>query len=286
MKTAASALHLLRPESPAQALQWMRERAPLQPLAGGTDLYVALNFGTCPARAFLDLSRLGAWRGIKVERDGGLRIGALATFAEIRDHKGVAKALPALCAAAREIGGAQIQNRATIAGNLANASPAADSAPVLLAADAVVELVSVSGVRRVPVAEFFLGYRRTALQPDELIQAVVIPTPPRAGQWYFRKVGTRAANAISKVVFCGVRGPQPRIALGSVGPVPLRARRAEAALAAGEPVETAVAALQQDIAPIDDLRSTAEYRRFVAAGLLRQFWERTASPVRRPVRRR
>ncbi|MCM2255360.1 MAG: xanthine dehydrogenase family protein subunit M [Vicinamibacteria bacterium] len=283
MKTAFSTLALLRPERPDEALALLRD-GPLTPIAGGTDLYVALNAGLCPSRRFVDLSRLKAWRGIAATKDGGLRIGALTTFAQIRDDKRVARALPALCAAAREIGGVQIQNRATVGGNLANASPAADSAPVLLAADAELELASTAGVRRVPLGEFFVAYRHTALRADELIQAVLIP--PQPGPSFFRKVGTRAANAISKVVFAGVRAARPRIALGSVGPVPLRAKRAEAALAAGADLESAVDALQQDIAPIDDLRSTAEYRRFVAAGLLRQFWQQTGGRRPAPSRRR
>jgi xanthine dehydrogenase small subunit len=178
-----------------------------------------------------------------------------------------------LAGAARLIGGAQIQNRATLGGNIANASPAADAVPILMAAEAILVLASAAGSRRVPITDFFTGYRRTLLAPDELLYAVEIP--PLPGVAWFRKVGTRAANAISKVVLAGVRGERPRIALGSVAPTALRLPRTEAALAAGATLDDAAALLLQEIAPIDDLRSTAHYRRLVSMGLLRQFWEET-----------
>src|SRR4029453_3138259 len=139
---------------------------------------------------------------------------------------------------------AQIQCRGTIGGNVANASPAGDTLPVLAAVDAVVVLASASGERRVPIASFFTGYRRTVMRADELI--VSIETPPVEGRQWFRKVGTRAANAISKVVIAAVRAPRPRIALGSVGETVVRARRAEEALASGGSIADAQAALQED----------------------------------------
>ncbi len=175
--------------------------------------------------------------------------------------------LPALVEASRTVGAAQIQNRGTLGGNLANASPAGDTLPVMLAADAVV----VTDRREIPVAEFFTGYRATALAPDELIVAVRFPLDGRTVR--FRKVGTRAAQAISKVVIALSVAPA-RIALGSVAEVPLRAARAEAALAQGD-VAAAVQALDQDIRPIDDVRSTAAYRRSVARNVLRRLLTET-----------
>jgi CO/xanthine dehydrogenase FAD-binding subunit len=172
------------------------------------------------------------------------------------------------------VGGAQIQNRATLGGNIANGSPAADGVPVLAAAEAWLLLGSAAGERRVAITTFFTGYRQSVLRPDELILAIELP--PSSGRPWFRKVGTRAANAISKVVMAGVRDAAPRLALGSVGPTVVRLPRTEAALAAGAPLDQAVAALDAEIAPIDDLRSTAAYRRQVAANLLRQFWKETA----------
>jgi CO/xanthine dehydrogenase FAD-binding subunit len=179
-----------------------------------------------------------------------------------------------LVAAAREVGGVQIQNRATIGGNVANASPAGDSLPVLAVAEATVVLQSASGERRVLFREFYTGYRQTVRRPDELITRFEIP-PVGRGQW-FRKVGTRAAQAISKVIMAAVRGPEPRIALGSVGPTVLRLHQTEAALSRGHDIEAAVRVMEAEIRPIDDLRSTAEYRRRVAGNLLRRFWAETA----------
>jgi len=171
-----------------------------------------------------------------------------------------------LAAASREVGGAQIQNRGTIGGNVANGSPAGDTLPVLAAADAVVVLSSADGSRHVPFTAFYTGYRQSVRRTDELI--VAFEVPPVHGRQYFRKVGTRAAQAISKVVLAGVAGDRPRIALGSVAPTVVRAVRTEAALAAGASIADAQRTLVDEIAPIDDLRSTAEYRRRVAANLL------------------
>lgn len=251
----------------------LRDDPALEPLAGATDLYVALNFGTLERTCFLDIWRLDPLRHIAV-RDGVLSIGALATYTALARSRLVRARLPMLGRAAREVGGVQIQNRGTLGGNVANASPAGDTLPVLAAAEAVVVLRSVDAERRVRFGEFYTGYRRTVRSPDELI--VALEVPPVEGVQWFRKVGTRAAQAISKVVMAAVRGPEPRIALGSVAPTVVRVPRAERVLAAGESLEDAVSALREEIAPIDDLRSTADYRRDVAANLLRRFWTETA----------
>ena len=178
-----------------------------------------------------------------------------------------------LAAAAREIGAVQMQNRGTLGGNVANGSPAGDSLPVLAAADAVVVLLSASGERRVPFCAFYTGYRQSVLQPGELISAIEVRGID--GTQWFRKVGTRAAQAVSKVVMAAVRAPTPRIALGSVAPTVVRASRTEALLAAGGPVEQARELLMAEIAPIDDVRSTSAYRRHVAGNLLAAFWSET-----------
>jgi CO/xanthine dehydrogenase FAD-binding subunit len=275
MRTAIGSLELVEPRSVGHAVQMLRDARPkggLVPLAGCTDLYVSLNFGTLDGQRFLDLWPLRELRTIEAKR-GVLSIGALATYSELIASPLVRRHLPMLAAAAREIGGVQIQNRGTLGGNIANASPAGDSLPVLAVADAVVVLRSADGIRRVPFADFYTGYRQTVRQPDELIVAVEIP-PVRGRQW-FRKVGTRAAQAISKVVIAGVRAPHPRLALGSVAPVVMRARRTEEALAAGASLDEAGRVLAAEISPIDDLRSTADYRRQVTVNLLRRFWQET-----------
>jgi len=265
---------LLQPRSLSDALTMLRDEGPLTPLAGCTDLYVSLNFGTLKETRFLNLWGLDALRAIEVRRDV-LTIGALATHTDLIRSKHVRKRLPMLVAAAREIGGVQIQNRGTIGGNVANGSPAGDTLPVLAAADAVVVLQSAGGTRRVPFNEFYTGYRQTVCRADELIVAFDIPAV-RGRQW-FRKVGTRAAQAISKIVMAGiapaghVKKAAPRIAFGSMAPTVFRARRTEAALARGESIEAAQRALVEELSPIDDIRSTAEYRRRVAANLLARF---------------
>jgi CO/xanthine dehydrogenase FAD-binding subunit len=251
----------------------LRDEPGLIPLAGCTDVYVNLNFGTLPATRYLNLWRLDALRRIEL-RGSTLSIGALATYTDLIRSPLVRKRIPILASAAREIGGVQIQNRGTIGGNVANASPAGDSLPVLAVADAVVVLRSAAGTRRVAFNGFYTGYRASVRRPDELIAALEIP--PLRGRPWFRKVGTRAAQAISKVVFAGVRSDSPRMALGSVAPTVVRLPATEAVLAAGGSIAAAREALLGEIHPIDDIRSTAEYRRRVSANLLEQFWRETA----------
>jgi CO/xanthine dehydrogenase FAD-binding subunit len=272
MRTAVSRLELLQPRSVRDALRMLRNDGPLTPLAGATDLYVAVNFGTLDSTRFLDLWALESLRRITL-RDDTLSIGALATYTSLIRSRLVRRRLPMLASAAREVGGMQIQNRGTLGGNVANGSPAGDTLPVLAVAEAVVVLRSVDAERRVPFSEFYTGYRATVRRPDELIVAFEIP--PVEGRQWFRKVGTRAAQAISKVVMAAVRGPRPRIALGSVAPTVVRLPGVERALSQGADIDEVSRRLNEDISPIDDLRSTGVYRRDVAANLLRRFWAET-----------
>lgn len=272
MSTAVAALALREPRTLEEALEMMRDDGPLVPLAGCTDVFVNLHFGTTDARRFIHLWPLDELRGIET-RGGVLRLGALTTYTDVIRSADVQAWLPALVAASREVGGAQIQNRGTLAGNLANGSPAGDALPVLAAVDAVVVLRSVDGERRVPVTALYTGYRATVIRPDELIVAIEVPRVEGA-QW-FRKVGTRAAQAISKVVMAAVRRPQPRIALGSVAATVVRLPRTEQALAGGASIDDAQRVLADEIHPIDDIRSTAAYRLRVSANLLRQWWMET-----------
>jgi xanthine dehydrogenase small subunit len=277
VRTALSSLELLQPRTVRDALHMLRDEGPLTIIAGCTDVFVSLNFGTLPSRRFLDLWRVKTMRGIFVREDR-LVIGALATYTDAIRSPLVRKRLPMLAAASREIGGVQIQNRGTVAGNVANASPAGDSLPVLAAADAVVVLQSAAGERSVPLRDFYTGYRKTVMRPDELIAAIEVPRA-RGKQW-FRKVGTRAAQAIAKVTIAGINDGAPRIAFGSVAPTVVRVPRTEAHLAARGSVDAAIELLQEEISPIDDLRSTADYRRRVAGNLLRQFWTETRTKSR------
>lgn len=252
----------LRPKNLKDAVLLYRTTPGCRPLAGGTDLMVMMHAGTLrPApRAVLDLWALGELKGVR--RTGEmLEIGAGESYTGIIESPEARAHVPALVAAARTIGAAQIQNRGTLGGNLANASPAGDTLPVLLAYDAVV----VTDRRSIPIDHFFVGYRKTALESDELITAVRFPL---GRDVTFRKVGTRAAQAISKIVMAVSKTPA-RIAIGSVAEVPLRASAAERALERGD-VDTSVSAVVEDIRPIDDVRSSADYRRAVTQNVLRE----------------
>jgi CO/xanthine dehydrogenase FAD-binding subunit len=287
MRAALSTLEVARPRDLADALKMMRAAERPTPIAGATDLLVYLNAGTHSGNRFVDLWGLRELSGIRAGRDG-VRLGALATFSEIREHPVIRRRLPALVAAAAEVGGRQIQNRATVGGNVANASPAGDSLPALMALDAVVLIRSQRGARSLPFAELYRGYRDLALEPDELITGVEVRYPPRGGVQFFRKVGTRRAQSISKVVMAGVLGldrkrrvSHVRLAWGSVAPVTLRSTRVEEALQGATPSPEAASrareALASEIAPIDDIRSDRDYRTTVAGNVLEQFL-RAADP--------
>jgi len=265
-------MSLVRPRSLKAALSLIGSDPTLMPIAGCTDVYVGLHFGTMPQRRFIDLWSLQELRGISVHRDV-LRIGALSTFTEIIESKLVQKRVPMLVAASREVGGAQIQNRGTLGGNIANASPAGDTLPVLAAAGARLVLRSQAGTRTVPFENFYTGYRTSVRKPEELITVIEIPRID--GQQFWRKVGTRRAQAISKIMMAAVRGEEVRIAIGSVGPTVVLAKQAAAALSNGGSMAEAQAVLLKEIAPIDDIRSTAEYRAKVAMNLLASFWDST-----------
>jgi xanthine dehydrogenase small subunit len=270
------------PHDLAEAYAAMAEAPVARPIAGGTDLMVNLTgeLGEPPER-IVDLWHLDALRGIAIDGDA-IVLGALTTYTEIRRSALCREHLPVLVEAAATIGAAQIQNRGTIGGNVANASPAGDTLPVLLATDASFVLGSVRGERVVPATAFWPRYRQTALAPDELLLRIRIPLA--AGyELRFRKVGTRRAQSISKVVMAlgwrdggpGVVWRDVRVALGSVAPTPIRAARTEAALEGRPPTpetaDRAAEVLAAELAPIDDVRSTAEYRRLVAARILHRF---------------
>jgi xanthine dehydrogenase small subunit len=251
--------------------------APHRPIAGGTDVMVQITgeIGPAPER-MIDLWRLDELRGIAFEA-GAITLGALTTYTEIRRSAVCREHIPALVEAAATIGAAQIQNRGTLGGNVANASPAGDTLPVLLATDAEIVVGGARGERTIPVAEFWVAYRKTALAPDELVLRVRIPIAARR-EVRFRKIGTRRAQAISKVVMAlawrdGRRGwSDVRLALGSVADRPIRVRKTERALEGrlptAETADRAAETLAAEIEPIDDVRSTADYRRVVAARVL------------------
>lgn len=275
---------LLAPSSLDAVLRLLADESGVfTPIAGGTELMVALGAGRLAARRLVSLAACRELRFIKVG-DEAITIGSGTTFTDLRLHPELGMIVPLLSQAASWIGGIANQNRGTIGGNLANASPSADSSPVLLVYDAELELVSMAGARRLPYRDFHLGYKKTALRGDELIHSVVIKIP-RVGDpgtvAYLRKVGTRNAMAVSKVVLAGVAGVEGgairsmRLAGASLGATPMRLVKTERVLV-GRPVTEAVvsaacAALTAEVRPIDDIRSTSQYRSAVAANLLREF---------------
>lgn len=252
---------------------------PARPIAGGTDLMVALTgeLGEPPARV-VDLWGIDDLRGISIDGQA-VSLGALTTYTEIRRSPLCREHLPGLVEAAATIGAAQIQNRGTLGGNAANASPAGDTLPILLAMDAELVLGSVRGERMVPAAAFWPAYRRTAMAPDELIVRIRFRFAP-GREVRFRKVGTRRAQSISKVVMAlafhddSASGTwsDVRLALGSVAATPIRAAATEAILEGRAPTpetaDLAAETLADELHPIDDVRSTAEYRRIVAGRIL------------------
>ncbi len=267
------------PGSLAAALAALAGDPALVPIAGCTDLMVGDPLRRLATDRVLDLTRIPELQEIR-ETDGAIEIGAATTFRALGDSPLVAGTFPALAAAARVVGGWQIQCRATIGGNVANASPAGDSLPVLLALGARLVLAGPAGEREVPYEEFHVGYRKTALAPGEIVARLRLPLPAPGTAQAFRKVGTREAQAISKVVVAmagrveGGAIATLRLAAGSVAPVPVRLRAAEEA-ALGQPPGAGAAAragraAAGEVTPIDDVRSTADYRRWVLERVVRR----------------
>ena len=263
-----------------------REPGAWKPFAGGTDLMVLLEAGKLPHKKFLSIWKLPELRGITVTPTH-VTLGSLTTYSEVRRHDILSREFPLLSRAAAETGSVATQNRGTIGGNLANASPAADSPPALLVYDAELELVSARGSRSVPYHGFWKGYKQIDLHDDELIRAIRLPREKNSWTQFYRKVGTRRAQAISKVCFAGVARMESgqvadvRIALGSVAPTVLRAIETEKVLRGEKltPVLVRVAqeTLAREISPITDIRSTARYRLRVAQNLLAEFCEQVTS---------
>lgn len=257
-----------------------REPGTWKLFAGGTDLMVLLEAGKLSHHKYLNIWNLKELRGIEVTQDQ-VTLGALTTYTDVQANAILREEFPMLCQAASETGGLAIQNRGTLGGNIVNASPAADSPPALLAYEADLELISASGSRWMPYHGFHTGYKQMIIRPDELLARIRLKRTSKPLRQYYRKVGTRKAQAISKVCFAGVaeinadRIADVRIVLGSVAPVPLRCVGTEAVLRGAQLdralVDAAVAELSREIAPIDDIRSSGRYRLQVSLNLLKDF---------------
>jgi len=281
MRANLPSYHLVTPPDLSAALATLaREPGVWQPFAGGTDLMVLLESGKLPHKNYLNIWNLAALRGIEVSTEH-VTLGALTTYTEVQAEAVLRDEFPMLCQAASETGGLAIQNRGTLGGNIVNASPAADSPPALLAYNAELELLSVRGSRWVPYQSFHTGYKQTIMQPDELLARIRLPRLWLDLRHYYRKVGTRKAQAISKVCFAATARINEgiidviRIALGSVAPIPLRCRKTEAVLQGAtldeSAIEKARVALSREIVPIDDIRSTKNYRLKVSLNVLEEF---------------
>lgn len=248
--------------------------------AGGTDLMVVFEAGKLQHKKFLNLANFSELKGIQVSANE-IRLGALTTFTQIQNHPDIQKEFPLMIKSGWVTGAKAIQNRGTIGGNIANASPAADTPPSLLAYGAQVVLRSSSGTRKVSYEQFHKDYKKMDLRSDEIIEAVILPRQQNWTHHYYRKVGTRAFQSISKVAFSAAAEVKDgkvlkvQIGLASVGPMPLRAVDLEKVLN-GETLtqlrlDNVLAAFENSIKPIDDIRSTGHYRQVVAGRVAEQF---------------
>jgi CO/xanthine dehydrogenase FAD-binding subunit len=287
MRADPAEYRLVSPGSLYAVLSLMAgEPAQWLPIAGGTDVMVLYSAGKLPNRKLVNIWNIPELRQIQVFPDS-IRIGAACTYTALRSHEIISREFPLLATVASWTGGIANQNRGTLGGNIANASPAADSLPSLLVYDAELTLISVRGERRVDYRNFHTGYKQTVLAADELIRDISLPRRFSGYLSHARKAGARNAQAISKVCLAALgqlaNGAirEVRLALGSVAPVPLRLAKTERLLAGKhiEPslVETVKKSVPQEISPIDDIRSTARYRAAVAGNLVAEFLEMLAS---------
>jgi len=287
MRSYIPAYELRAPTDLAAALDLLAsEPGTWKPFAGGTDLMVLLEAGKLEHRKFVNLRGLRELRGIDVSAEH-VTLGALTTYSDVRRSATMQGEFSLLCQAAAETGSVATQNRGTLGGNIANASPAADSPPALLVYDAELELISAKGSQWTPYREFHTGYKKMNMRADEIIGRIRMLRGGDGWKTYFRKVGTRRAQAISKVCLAGaVRRTgriieEIRVALGSVAPMPLRCAKTEAllrgqSLDAGL-VRAAQEELAREISPIDDMRSSARYRARVAGNLLVEFLDKVGA---------
>lgn len=266
----------------AAALDLLASGEDWRPIAGGTDLMVLFNAGKLPYPRLFSIRAIAGLRTIEI-LSGEIVLGAAVTYTQIRQHAGLGAEFPLLRTAASWTGSIANQNRGTLGGNIVNASPAADSAPALLVYDAELVLLSRRGERRIPYRDFHTGYKQMQILPDELLYQIRLPRHCARNAQYSRKVGTRRAQAISKVSLAAAARlhyrtiEDIRIAAGSVAPVPLRCHQTENFLVgkaiAPDLIAQAREVIRAEITPMSDIRSTDEYRSAVTANLLAEYLE-------------
>lgn len=279
MMSAMNALEYYEPQEVGDAIRLLSEHGEqARLLAGGTDLLIQMEGRRLQPRAVIYCARIPDLRGITWSQEGGLRVGAAATLREVENHPAIVDRYPALARGAKEVGSVQIRNLATLAGNLCNASPSADTSPALLAYDCEVEIAGPGGTRCVPVAEFWTGPGRTVLARGEMVVAMRLPPPPAGLRSFYHKLAVRKAMDLAMVGVTVTLWPgngaarQVRIALGAVAPVCLRAAEAETAIAGGgaAAIEQAADLAEAAASPIDDHRASAAYRRAMVRVLTRR----------------
>ena len=279
MRSHLPSYELVAPKSLGEVLALLdREPGAFRLLAGGTDVMVMLAAGKLPHTRYVSVWGLPELCGIEETRTH-VTLGALTTYTDVQSNATLRREFPMLCDAGRETGGIAIQNRGTLGGNIVNASPAADSPPALLAYGAELELVSAKGARWTPYDGFHTGYKKMTIAPNEIVARVRMARFAGERVHFYRKVGPRRAQAISKVCFAGcadfdgAKLVHVRIAIGGVAPIIPRCHATEDVLREGGPsaLADAKAALAREISPIDDVRSNARYRRKVSENLLVDF---------------
>lgn len=276
------------PASVAEACELLAAAGPEgRPLAGGTDLLIQMEMGRARPATVVYLGRVPELQGIDLTDEGDLRVAAGATLREVELHPLVRERHPALHRGAAEVGSVQIRNLATLAGNLCNASPSADTSPALLAYDAVVEIAGRGGHRSVPVDQFWTGPGRTVMEPGELVTAIRLPQPPPGQRSFYRKLAVRKAMDLAMVGVCVTAAgngslDQVRIAVGAVAPTCRRAVEAEDLLLSGgsDHLDRALEAVLAACSPISDQRASAGYRLEMVRVLTRRALQETLGSTR------
>lgn len=290
MKTYAKEINIIRPKNLDDALQLLSKQhsAPLIPFAGGTDIMVVLNKENNPyiGKTFIDLSTIKELRSFKFNKEKSiLEINAMCTAGELKNNPSIQKNFPMLAEATNQVGAIAIQNRATIGGNIINASPAADTPPALMCYNAILTIRSKKKERKIALSDFYLGYKKLDLRSDELLTSITIYKPEKNTKEFFRKVGARKAMSISKIVLAIAATTSGKkseklinkinIAIGSVAASTLKCRKTEEYITnkklTNETIAHAKEIFSNEISPIDDIRSTSQYRRKVSENLFENF---------------
>lgn len=272
-------MDFIKPENLKELLDAIDAHPDYLILAGGTDICVLLNSNQIDPDGIISIWGINELRGIKEEKNH-ISIGALTTHTEIANHPAIKKHLPALIMSCKQIGARQIQNRGTIGGNIINASPAGDTLPVLLAAEAIIGVQSRNSKKEIPFEKLYTGYRQTSLKDNEIITSIKIPKFSKNYKSHFIKIGTRKAQSISKVMGGLVtqinngKINEIKIALGCVGPTPLRLKKTEKFLYGKKlnekNIREAALIASKEVTPITDIRSTEKYRKHISGIIVKR----------------